>query len=1436
MCYGYFVPGNSPLSLLPEFKGGEKRDISEKTRRTASSFGTIPTCENPGVSRPGNDHVSPWREATRSRCRLVLLFPLFLANKYAEFFQDATGSSRWGRKGCVHLSYYVVPCLIMEKFLAHSAISASQRSEERYTKHQRELQSAARILQRSVSRERQRTTERTESCPANENVYRKSGLDFHLLGGSRCAGMVQCSLVRGNRSELLTVSQMMYLVALYCTAVICESLSGAWYQFSRIDSVQDLVAVEAKYRKHCNLQFFSSGTRDGETDKLARNDERQFFIDNLFTLTESFSKSSSTNRCSYSRNYMKEKLKSHYHNGVVITDLAGKSSVVNFKGTADQLLHDKWYSNSKSSSTEARLQIVKSSVEILKEDICSHVDLGHSSLLCSLLSVCTGIVIMLSNSLLKYLAVLAEVYRYEQSVLDQKNSGGHSAALFTQFCSDNANFNINTCDALEKLCGISNTSSALFDEISTRKTAKSSLAMVLKSCDVTSENLSADCKAVVDGGYLSHVLVWPRLSTFDQIWHHAIQCSGDTDNTIAAIALQYDTSCGVKVIATDTDVLAMLTARANNDTHIKVLHPSPGKTTGKIFSISAIQRGIGEIKNYILFCHAMAGSDTTSAFFGKGKKQAWNIIKSDVSIRSTVDVFIHSNADKRDIISSGEKFAMSLYKGRDNYATLDELRVHMYTRKIAKLTVSTAVSRPFIGPCCVGVEKCVCGTLVPAPEQFLNLISCNCKSDCSYICECVWARLQCGICVPSAVERRALIMLSSTMALIERTSKSKGCVDAIVDASVVSLGLGSERAKRCTGIPILHVSSGAETRDVQKLRAAASKSFVLSEAGSDVGIRDTTELPQVKSSSHFAENLTEVIFPTSLPPDTSVIIRGLYWARPEEGGESHKGEEVARKIMRGLCWARPEEGGEWHKGEEGKLALAHSCTFSVHAAGAGNHRAAYEKLNIFRPLASEQQGTHYTRPVASAAPATHLVYTVQRLGGNTARLARRSDEALGVRVGVALIAPSLLVLGRAAPSHCRYIDVYAYRESMTFIGCSCCILFRIIIFGRNLELYLPRPSIRPPMTRLVGAPLVCVVGGHGFESQLQVSLPTHQNYSIFCIHSKAEDCLGLPYTAKSRRTRQQSGVTDQNIVGTPITNTTVKCYWQKINPVFEHSVWQVRSWNALSTPHSLYGCVLHGILCKKFSGKVGISRNFGTHFASCETCLTGEFSQHAAAIQTQGPVPRAPRSQSENGYAHIKRTAIAISSLCCHLFRDQGGGVGGTGGNKSRKGITVLPDSLFCESGGRVSQDKSNLPTDLKMGMKGEPGGSTSVSDSTTGSSLLPADSVTHVYTHTRPQERPRIKETRVLSHCLVDKIQNDVTDNTLHLLFYAQLYLRRQTIVYIPRANPRLRKPVHTQGCTTRLQRDSTRGYGPPGGPMSEFSFVYELPAALSELQFWHA
>ncbi|KAJ8875322.1 hypothetical protein PR048_023217 [Dryococelus australis] len=64
----------------------------------------------------------------------------------------------------------------------------------------------------------------------------------------------------------------------------------------------------------------------------------------------------------------------------------------------------------------------------------------------------------------------------------------------------------------------------------------------------------------------------------------------------------------------------------------------------------------------------------------------------------------------------------------------------------------------------------------------------------------------------------------------------------------------------------------------------------------------------------------------------------------------------------------------------------------------------------------------------SELPISPLLNELQRHGGNTARLARRSDETLGVRVSVVRIAPSLLDLGRAAPTNSQLCAPTHLRE------------------------------------------------------------------------------------------------------------------------------------------------------------------------------------------------------------------------------------------------------------------------------------------------------------------------------------------------------------------------------------------------------------------------
>ncbi|KAJ8869180.1 hypothetical protein PR048_030750 [Dryococelus australis] len=79
----------------------------------------------------------------------------------------------------------------------------------------------------------------------------------------------------------------------------------------------------------------------------------------------------------------------------------------------------------------------------------------------------------------------------------------------------------------------------------------------------------------------------------------------------------------------------------------------------------------------------------------------------------------------------------------------------------------------------------------------------------------------------------------------------------------------------------------------------------------------------------------------------------------------------------------------------------------THASKVKKRRSDTGDTNTARPAPhrSYAQGVQCFRP--------DLICTEKRHDGNTARLARRSDEALGVRVSVARIAPSLLDLGRS---------------------------------------------------------------------------------------------------------------------------------------------------------------------------------------------------------------------------------------------------------------------------------------------------------------------------------------------------------------------------------------------------------------------------------------
>jgi len=82
------------------------------------------------------------------------------------------------------------------------------------------------------------------------------------------------------------------------------------------------------------------------------------------------------------------------------------------------------------------------------------------------------------------------------------------------------------------------------------------------------------------------------------------------------------------------------------------------------------------MRTSVLFCHAFTGCDTTSAFFGKGKKQAWTKLKTSKTFWDLVKMFSKPKAPIAAIERVGQAFAIARYDDHQNRCnTLDKLRI-----------------------------------------------------------------------------------------------------------------------------------------------------------------------------------------------------------------------------------------------------------------------------------------------------------------------------------------------------------------------------------------------------------------------------------------------------------------------------------------------------------------------------------------------------------------------------------------------------------------------------------------------------------------------------------------------------------------------------------------------------------------------------------------
>ena len=178
---------------------------------------------------------------------------------------------------------------------------------------------------------------------------------------------------------------------------VCQERADSWSDAVkvRILHVHDLHAADAVYHQTCSVNFrtkkqmpiaqfaaddFFKKPRLGRPpdDKRAKaffevasyledNDDEQITINDLIDLMNQ--KLADTDYEAYGYTHMKTKLKEHFGERIVQTEINGKPNVVTFRTTARVVLQDYYSKQQQQDTAEEKIKLVQAAAKLIKEDI-----------------------------------------------------------------------------------------------------------------------------------------------------------------------------------------------------------------------------------------------------------------------------------------------------------------------------------------------------------------------------------------------------------------------------------------------------------------------------------------------------------------------------------------------------------------------------------------------------------------------------------------------------------------------------------------------------------------------------------------------------------------------------------------------------------------------------------------------------------------------------------------------------------------------------------------------------------------------------------------------------------------------------------------------------------------------------------------------------------
>ena len=164
----------------------------------------------------------------------------------------------------------------------------------------------------------------------------------------------------------------------------------------RLNNVNDLFAADTVYHQVCSVNFrtnnaiprqFITCEEDPQAKRgrprdsaqidaflkvatyLQENDDEQTTINDLIEKMKEYL--DDTAYGPYGFTYMKDQLKQHVGDKIIITEISGKTNVVTLRSTASTILHDFYSQNREEDSSADKLRLIAAAAELLKNDIKS---------------------------------------------------------------------------------------------------------------------------------------------------------------------------------------------------------------------------------------------------------------------------------------------------------------------------------------------------------------------------------------------------------------------------------------------------------------------------------------------------------------------------------------------------------------------------------------------------------------------------------------------------------------------------------------------------------------------------------------------------------------------------------------------------------------------------------------------------------------------------------------------------------------------------------------------------------------------------------------------------------------------------------------------------------------------------------------------------------